>query len=291
MPSKSYARALVDAPLFALVSVAVHPPAFTDLGEPEVFFSSDEIAATLKPLQFAIVAKTPYRRPLFQEIKQLLQQHLNLGHDFIIAAMNNRHLLLQCTSEDDYLRLLLHEQLLVKGNIGRVLQVALRTSQITNATTAYACVELDLLNERPSRIWIGMGSAASSCHRSQISTSKVNVAGIAPTAVVPDLPSRQRWMPKKISVRNVELSFLRSGIDEGLVTEGLPEAAPMGSPDLAAGRAGAAEPPCVWASSPSSQGNSDLAGDPAVRGDHSSSGVQNPPRPSPNGSPAGAGQQ
>ncbi|MQL97992.1 hypothetical protein Taro_030691 [Colocasia esculenta] len=36
-------------------------------------------------------------------------------------------------------------------NIGRVLQVALRTSQLTNAMTAYACVELDLLKDRPSR--------------------------------------------------------------------------------------------------------------------------------------------
>ncbi|MQM11500.1 hypothetical protein Taro_044402, partial [Colocasia esculenta] len=95
MPSKSYARDLADAPLFAPVSIDVHPPAFTDLGEPTVFFSADEIAATLKPLQFAIVAKPPYGRPPFQEIKHLLQQRLNLGHDFIIAAMDNHHLLLR----------------------------------------------------------------------------------------------------------------------------------------------------------------------------------------------------
>ncbi|MQM15963.1 hypothetical protein Taro_048916 [Colocasia esculenta] len=38
-----------------------------------------------------------------------------------------------------------------QGNIGRALQVALRTSQITNATVAYVCVELDLLKDRPSR--------------------------------------------------------------------------------------------------------------------------------------------
>ncbi|MQM13326.1 hypothetical protein Taro_046250 [Colocasia esculenta] len=296
MPSKSYARALADAPLFAPVSVVVHPPAFTDLGEPVVFFSSDEIAATLKPLQFAIVAKTPSGRPPFQEIKQLLQQHLTLGHDFIIAAMDNRHLLL-------------------RWNIGRVLHVALRTSQITNATAAYACVELDLLKDRPSRVWIGMGSTGfwqkilyqrvpkyctsccllghtvSSCHRSQISSSKVDAAGIAPLVVVPDLPSRQQWMPMKTSVRNAGPSFPQSGIDEGLVAEGLLEASPMGLPDLAASGAGTAEPPCVRAPSPSAQGNSELPMVPAVCGVLSSPGTQNPPCSSTNGSPAGVGHQ
>ncbi|MQL89597.1 hypothetical protein Taro_022166 [Colocasia esculenta] len=177
LPTKSYARVLADAALFALVSIAVHQPAFTDLGEPAVFFSAEEIAATLKPFQFAIVAKTPYGSPPFQEIKQQLQQRLNLGHDFIITALDNRHLLIRCSSEDDYLCLLMREQLLVKGFLFKFLKwtidfkcgkeppiapVALRTSQLTNATAAYACVELDLLKDKPSKIWIGLGSTAQS---------------------------------------------------------------------------------------------------------------------------------
>ncbi|MQM02566.1 hypothetical protein Taro_035339, partial [Colocasia esculenta] len=301
LPSKSYARALADAPLFAPVSIAVHPLTFTDLGEPAVFFSSDEIAATLKPLQFAIVAKTPYGRPPFQEIKHLLQQRLNLGHDFIIATMDNRHLLLRCTSEDDYLCLLLRGQLLVKENIGRVLQVALRTSQITNVTAAYACVKLDLLKDRPSRVWIGMGFAASSCHDSQISTSKVDDAGIASTAVVPDL-TRQRWTPKKTSHRDAGPSgmqghaFDRSGKDQSLVAERLLGAAPMGPSNVAAGGASAAEAlPCVWASSPPTQGKSALLGqNPTDRGGPSILGAQNPHNRSgisPIGSLAGPAQE
>ncbi|MQM00407.1 hypothetical protein Taro_033144 [Colocasia esculenta] len=241
-----------------------------DLGEPVVYFSSDEIAATLKPLQFAIVAKTPYGRPPFQEIKHLLQQRLSLGHDFIIAAIDNRHLLLRCTSEDDYLRLLLREQLLVKGflfkflkwtidfewNIGRVLQVALRTSQITNAAAAYAC------------------HAASSRHRSQKSSSKVATVGVAPSEDVLDPPTRHRWMSKNNSIRDDPSGMQGTGShwpgkEQSLVAEGWSGEALMGmedmvvpSPGVAAAAAGGATEalPCVRATLLPPQGNPELIG-------------------------------
>ncbi|MQL99148.1 hypothetical protein Taro_031869 [Colocasia esculenta] len=204
--------------------------------------------------------------------------------------MDNRHLLLRCTFEDDYLRLLLHEQLLVKGNIGRVLQVALRTSQLTNATAAYACVKLDLLKDKPSRVWIGMGSAA-------------------PTAEVPDLHTRHRWTPKNKSFRDDPSgiqgqAFVRpTGKEQGLVAEGLPGDARFDLPDLvvpsprrvASGGAGtAAAPSSDLASSPPAQGNFALLGqNPHICGNLSILGADDPhPRrgtgTSPIPSPAGA---
>lgn len=45
----------------------------------------------------------------------------------------------------------------IAGNLGPVLKVVLSTSEITNASAAYACVEMDVLKPRNNRIWIGMG--------------------------------------------------------------------------------------------------------------------------------------
>lgn len=53
---------------------------------------------------------------------------------------------------------LFHEAFIksIAGNVGRVLKVALSTSQITNAAEALACVEIDVLKPRAHRIWIDL---------------------------------------------------------------------------------------------------------------------------------------
>lgn len=85
---RSYARAVAEAWLFRTVPLIVHPPAFTESNEPAVFFSTEEIQAALLPFQFAMVAKTPYGRPPFPEIKSQLVQQLGLNGDFVMGALN-----------------------------------------------------------------------------------------------------------------------------------------------------------------------------------------------------------
>lgn len=172
--------------------------ALTDSGEEGVFFTPEKVEASLLPFRYALVAKMPYSRPPYPEIKTLFAKQLGLSKEFVIATLDPQHLLLRCTSEDDYLRLLLRVQIPINpnqkepcstslngctplsrpvilpvwvefltlkanlfheacvhsiaGNLGRVLQVALRTTKITNAMVAYAYVELNVLQDWPSRI-------------------------------------------------------------------------------------------------------------------------------------------
>ncbi|MQL99271.1 hypothetical protein Taro_031983, partial [Colocasia esculenta] len=217
LPTKSYARVLADAPLFAPVSIAVHQPAFTDLGEPALWIIH---------LLIRCSSEDDYLRLLLREqllVKGFLFKFLKWTIDF------------ECGKEPPIAPVwvelpalkpnLFHETCIssVAGNIGRVLQVALRTSQLTNATAAYACVELDLLKDKPSRIWIGMGSTGfwqkivyqhvpeyctscclmghviSNCNRT--SSSKDDPLRKSSTPLEKDHPNRQRWTPKKKPLR------------------------------------------------------------------------------------------
>ncbi|MQL86696.1 hypothetical protein Taro_019235 [Colocasia esculenta] len=67
----SFAKVVAASLALHEVGTKVHLPAFTDHGEPVVFFSKEEMAASLKPFLFAVVAKTAYGRPTFPEIRNV----------------------------------------------------------------------------------------------------------------------------------------------------------------------------------------------------------------------------
>ncbi|MQL77201.1 hypothetical protein Taro_009620 [Colocasia esculenta] len=54
----SYAQAVAASLQLPAVASKVHDQAFTDQGEPVVFFSKEEMSASLIPFKFALVAKT-----------------------------------------------------------------------------------------------------------------------------------------------------------------------------------------------------------------------------------------
>ncbi|MQM22504.1 hypothetical protein Taro_055557, partial [Colocasia esculenta] len=153
------------------LDLPVHPPAFTDSGEPAAFFSLEEIHGSCAPLEFALVARTPQGRPAFQDIRNHLSQRFNFKKDFMISALDSRHLLLRFQVEEDYLALLLRESLYVQGipanfyqdsllrsiagNIGHVLKVDSSSLNMSNTTAAKVCVEFDVTKSHPKRIWIG----------------------------------------------------------------------------------------------------------------------------------------
>ncbi|MQL94112.1 hypothetical protein Taro_026763 [Colocasia esculenta] len=75
------------------VGLFVKEPAFTDAGEPVVFFTEDDISRSEEPLSFAIIAKCSYGRLAIAEIKSCLTQRLALQRSVVISVLNPRHLL------------------------------------------------------------------------------------------------------------------------------------------------------------------------------------------------------
>lgn len=116
---RSFAEVLSSSMKPPSVPGAVHEPALMDGGEPAVFFSADEISASLKPFDFSLVARTPYGRPAFPMIRAHLSQRCAFREDFIISALDTRHLLLRFRNHEDYLKLLLKESLFVHGRLFR----------------------------------------------------------------------------------------------------------------------------------------------------------------------------
>lgn len=97
------------------LGIPVKDPAFTDLGEPAVFFTKTEVQATVKFLGRAVVAKCAYGRPAFADIKSYLTQRLKISPDFVISKLNPRHLLLRFDNDEDFMKLLLQKNLYIRG--------------------------------------------------------------------------------------------------------------------------------------------------------------------------------
>lgn len=85
------------------------------MGEPAAFFTVDEISLSCKLLDFAIVAKTPLGRPAYQDIRLHLSQRFQLKQDFVLSALDGRHLMLRFQNREDFLQVLLKESLFIKG--------------------------------------------------------------------------------------------------------------------------------------------------------------------------------
>lgn len=111
----SFAQVLLNSVPPPAIPIAIHCPASTDSGEPAAFFTPEEINLSCKLLEHAIVAKTPLGRPAFQDIRLHFVQRFQLKQDFLLSALDGRHLLMRFQNEEDYLQVLLKESLYVKG--------------------------------------------------------------------------------------------------------------------------------------------------------------------------------
>ncbi|MQL94715.1 hypothetical protein Taro_027373 [Colocasia esculenta] len=118
-PRKSYAQMLAASNPPPAVTIEVKSPAFTDLGEPAVYFSKEEIERSVIPFKNAIIAKCSYGRSSIPEIKSCLSQRLMLSKDFIISTLNPRHLLFRFDDGEDFLKVLLRRSLYIKGYLFR----------------------------------------------------------------------------------------------------------------------------------------------------------------------------
>ena len=81
------------------------------------FFLSKEMLESLSTFQFVLVARTAYGRPPFFETRKHLEDRCNFKGNFILSALDNKHLLLRFPLHDDYLKLLLYETLYVHGKL------------------------------------------------------------------------------------------------------------------------------------------------------------------------------
>ncbi|MQM09837.1 hypothetical protein Taro_042718 [Colocasia esculenta] len=113
----SFAQVIQASLTFPKVDIPVHAPAFTDKGDPACFFSKAEVEASLYPLKFAIVVKTPHGQPSYPEIRSHLTNRCDLRESFVISNINQTHLLCRFSSEDNFLKVLLRESLYVMGKL------------------------------------------------------------------------------------------------------------------------------------------------------------------------------
>ncbi|MQL71033.1 hypothetical protein Taro_003350 [Colocasia esculenta] len=113
----TFAQVLLRSIQPPTVPVPVHPPATTNAGEPAIFFSAEEVKLSCKALDLAVIAKTPQGRPPFQDIRSHLTQRFKLQKDFLISALDGRHLLIRFKSEQDYYKVLLKDSVFVHGRL------------------------------------------------------------------------------------------------------------------------------------------------------------------------------
>lgn len=111
----SFSQVVLSSLAPLVLPLSVHAPATTDSGEPATFFSLEEVQLSCQPLAFAVIARTPKGRPPFHEIRAHLAQRFHFKQDFLLNAMDKRHLLLCFSNRDDYLQVLLKDSMLDQG--------------------------------------------------------------------------------------------------------------------------------------------------------------------------------
>lgn len=84
----SFAQVLLQSLSPTALPLVAHAPASTDLGEPAAFFTMEEVNISCRPLEYAIIARTPRGRPPFQDIRSHLAQRFRFKQDFVISAMD-----------------------------------------------------------------------------------------------------------------------------------------------------------------------------------------------------------
>lgn len=115
---KTFAQTLLEGRSKVESGKPVKPPAFRD-GEPAAYFTTEDIADSCEPLTHAIIAKCSYGRPTIIEVKSHIVQTLHLEGIPIISRLDPRHLLIRLNSEEDFLKLLLQQNIIIKGFLFR----------------------------------------------------------------------------------------------------------------------------------------------------------------------------
>ncbi|MQL67752.1 hypothetical protein Taro_000046 [Colocasia esculenta] len=146
-PPAAPATPVVGLPWTAPV---VAPPCSTALLCP-VFFTLEEIHASCKPLDLAIITKTPQGRPPFQEIRSHLQQRFKLLADFIISALDGRHLLIRFLNREDYLQVRLKDSMFIQGCPFRFCKWYVSFSPVEDSPIVPVSLELPVNEEEGMR--------------------------------------------------------------------------------------------------------------------------------------------
>ncbi|MQL73441.1 hypothetical protein Taro_005797 [Colocasia esculenta] len=92
----------------------IKPPAFTDSGEPTVYFTREEVGKSILTLNLAVIVRCAYGRSSIPDIKSCLSQRLEFREDFIVSILNHRHLLLRFEDKEDFLKVILRRSLCIK---------------------------------------------------------------------------------------------------------------------------------------------------------------------------------
>ncbi|MQM20084.1 hypothetical protein Taro_053097 [Colocasia esculenta] len=113
----SFAQMLLQSMSPPALPLIAHRSAVTDQGEPAAFFTMEEIKISCKPLELAVIARTPQGCPPFQEIRTHLTQRFPFKQDFFLSVLDARHLLIRLQNKEDFLLLLLKESMYIQGRI------------------------------------------------------------------------------------------------------------------------------------------------------------------------------
>ncbi|MQL84301.1 hypothetical protein Taro_016810 [Colocasia esculenta] len=139
---RSYVHILMASVLPPPLPIKVHSPVCTNSREPAAFFSLEEVRLSCTPLKHAIIARTPVGRPSFQDIRLHLAQRFGFVKEFIISALDGRHLLLRFQDKEDYLKVLLKDMLFVKGYLFRFFQWSMDFSPDEDSSIVPMWVEM-----------------------------------------------------------------------------------------------------------------------------------------------------
>ncbi|MQL80504.1 hypothetical protein Taro_012953 [Colocasia esculenta] len=210
----SYAQIIAASKPMPSIPIGVKPPAFTDSGEPAVFFSQEEVRNSLVPFRLSLIVRCSYGRCSIPE--SCISLRLLLKDPTVVPIWVGFPMLPVNFYSEDFLRS-------IAGNLGTVLRVHEPTQALTRTNEAFVCVELDILKPRPERIWIGcgtdgfwqniryykvpevcsfchkLGHAVSSCHKKQkqiILAEPSSRPAVDDTSLIEKSKVMQTWHPK-----------------------------------------------------------------------------------------------
>ncbi|KAG5616263.1 hypothetical protein H5410_016087 [Solanum commersonii] len=142
-------------------------------GEPQVIWEQEEVNQMIinENLEYAVIGKFSYGWPDIQELRKLIPKQCELKGECNIGLLSNRHILIRATLLEDYVHLLSKPAFFIAHknlsfpmrtlkwdpmfNPGRR-DVDMATKNQTRPSCARVKVEVDLLQEFPKHIKIGM---------------------------------------------------------------------------------------------------------------------------------------
>uniref|UniRef100_A0A7N0U195 DUF4283 domain-containing protein n=1 Tax=Kalanchoe fedtschenkoi TaxID=63787 RepID=A0A7N0U195_KALFE len=86
-------------------------------GNPLILFSDDEISPAYQSMSNAVILKFAETRPRVEVVKDFMNQNWRLKNEPMVGALDGRHLLVICSSEDDAIEVLMNDSRKI-GNMG-----------------------------------------------------------------------------------------------------------------------------------------------------------------------------